>query len=614
MDDTTPETGDTKLPQSLDLSALEGLTLGPQWGSADSQKKRYQDYTGDEERGGKRGGPGGQRRDRRPRFERPGVADGGQPAGGAPRGEPRQDRGQGFRPDRGPRPAGEAPRGPRGQGGEERRSEFRGDRGPRRDGPRQEGPRGPRREERAFFQPSVEVQFYPDDATFKALAQAMKNSCRTFELFEIAKLILQKPERFVVVVRPFQKEDGTPAGQLYVSTADEVPFESEEEALNHVFNNLLDRFFTVETVEVEPPKGAFTVISKCGFTGELLGPPNYHKYQAILAQHHSSKLANMGYDRFLSRIESVKDAEVVQQWIDKMKQQTRYTVKNVAEGKEAQVFDNRESARFYLQTHCKEQLVKAVPLVRIEGKKLDNLPQQNRIRQNIFAALEYQRRFPLESANHLRGRLRRLNYSVYKKGSRGISYVCAVKRRFRTPGQTFGDSVQQLIDFIEHHPNIMLATLPKEYLGIVVPEAAPATAPAAEATTEGAAPAEGTAEAAKPATPVMTTEEQVRVSGMLRDLRWLVTEGYVIEFADGKLFAPPPQATPPPSEEHDAEEFPTAPHVPSDAAPAAEAASEGTADAATDAAQDLPTAAEAPEQSGEQGQSIPASGDESPKA
>lgn len=548
MDDTTPETGDTKLPQSLDLSALEGLTLGPQWGSADSQKKRYQDYTGEEERGPRRGGPGGQRRDRRPRFERPGVPDGGQQPGG---GEQRYERR--------PRPAGD--RGPRGQGGDERRSEFRGDRGPRR-----EGGHGHRREERPVFHPTVEVQFYPEDATFKALAHAMKTSCRTFELFEIAKLILQKPERFVVVVRPIQKDEKAPAKHLYVSTADEVPFESEEEALNHVFNNLLDRYFTVETVEVEPPKGAFTVISKCGFTGELLGPPNYHKYQAILAQHHSSKLANMGYDRFLSRIESVKDAEVVQQWLDKMKQQTRYTVKNAPEGTEPQVFDNRESARFYLQTHCKEQLVKEVPLVRIEGKKLENLPPQNRIRQNIFAALEFQRRFPLESANHLRGRLRRLNYSVYKKGSRGISYVCAVKRRFRTPGQTFGDSVQQLIDFIEHHPNIIVTTLPKEFLGITVPEVAPAAAPAAEAPAEGVAESEKADAAA--AAHTLTADEQARLNVMLRDLRWLVTEGYVIEFADGKLFAPAPQATPPPSEEHDAEEFPAAEALAATEAPA----------------------------------------------
>lgn len=420
----------------------------------------------------------------------------------------------------------------------------------------------------------------------------MKSSCRTLELFEIAKLILQKPERFVVVVRPFPQAEGAPAGQLWVSTADNVPFQTEEEALNHVFNNLLETYFTVETVEVEPPKGAFTAISKCCFTGELLGPPNYHKYQAILAQHHSQKLSNMGYDRFLSRVESIKDPEVVQQWIDKMKQQTRYTVKSTAEGQEPQVFDNRESARFYLQTHAKDQLIKAMPLVRIEGKKIDSLPQQNVIRHNIVAALDHQRRFPLETANHLRGRLRRLNYSVYKKGSRGISYVCAVKRRFRTPGQVFGDSVQQLIDFIEHHPNILASSLPKEYLGIIeqeVPAAAPAApvAPAADAAqpenAETAAPAAEATEAAKPAAPLLSAEEQTRMNGLLRDLRWLVTEGYVIEFSDGKLFAPPPQATPPPSDEHDTDEFPTAPHVASEkeTAPKAEASAEAAEGAET---------------------------------
>jgi len=67
---------------------------------------------------------------------------------------------------------------------------------------------------------------------------------------------------------------------------------------------------------------------------------------------------------------------------------------------------------------------------------------------------------------------------------------------------------------------------------------------------------------------------------MQGDLRWLVTEGYVTEFIDGRLFAPPPipeaRKREVESEEHDPENFP---EVPADsrppiafAAPAAETA------------------------------------------
>jgi hypothetical protein len=60
------------------------------------------------------------------------------------------------------------------------------------------------------------------------------------------------------------------------------------------------------------------------------------------------------------------------------------------------------------------------------------------------------------------------------------------------------------------------------------------------------------------------------------DLRWLVQEGYVTEFADGRLFAPPPMAEAraktaeaAEGEEHDLENFPevsVSVQVPDDAA------------------------------------------------
>jgi hypothetical protein len=61
-----------------------------------------------------------------------------------------------------------------------------------------------------------------------------------------------------------------------------------------------------------------------------------------------------------------------------------------------------------------------------------------------------------------------------------------------------------------------------------------------------------------------------KVKRMSGDLRWLVSEGYVTEFADGRLFAPAPLAGPKKKsaesghemDEHDPEDFPEAPAEP----------------------------------------------------
>jgi hypothetical protein len=173
--------------------------------------------------------------------------------------------------------------------------------------------------------------------------------------------------------------------------------------------------------------------------------------------------------------------------------------------------------------------------------------------------------------------LRREHFTIFKKGSKGVSYVCAVKRKFRVPGQTFADSIGALISFIEQNPMVRASELAPKFLGIsVVPPTRPAET-AAPAPADGTA-ASGSAEAAPSpaaeppkAEPNLSLDERARISRLQGDLMWLVREGYVTEFIDGRLFAPPPMVEARKkeieNEEHDPENFPEAP--PSTETPAA---------------------------------------------
>mgnify|MGYP000173109682 FL=1 len=61
------------------------------------------------------------------------------------------------------------------------------------------------------------------------------------------------------------------------------------------------------------------------------------------------------------------------------------------------------------------------------------------------------------------------------------------------------------------------------------------------------------AAASTAATPkaVLTEDEQRRLNQLMLDLRWLIVEGYVTEYGDGRLFAAPPlpEAKPKPARE-----------------------------------------------------------------
>ena len=630
MDDNAPKENPPADFNKLDLSQLQGFSFGTQW----TQEKPGAANQGDRGAGGERfdrrdGGGAPDRRDRRS-FRRPaGPGEGGGPAGAGPGNQGAPARRE-FSGDRPPRQGGGgeyrgAPAGPGGPRREGAPMGAGGDRGPRYgQGNQGYGGRGAPQDRGPYESPFYTATYYPEDTSFNTLVQTIRKSCRTVELFEIARTVVAKNDRFVVVVAhrpstsaplaaPSGASEPTASNQprpvFYVSVPDGIPFESDEAAVSHVLGKHLDKFFDTAEVEVDPPKGNFLVINRCGLTGELLGPPNYHRYNQIVQQHHAAKIGSrMVLEAYRSRIETVRDPEIVNQWLAKMKKTVRYTWKlagvaapvapvasSPAEalpaaedtGASAEesppsapvpsvvpTFDNLEEARLFLLSQARDKVVRTTETARFHGKLLETMTG-GEIRRAVEGALDRQRRFPLDTANALRGRLRREHFTIFKKGSKGVSYVCAVKRKFRVPDQTFADSIGALISFIETSPMVRASELASKFLGI---SRAPAVRPALPADVSSPAPAAGDVPTGEAPMPIavepsvqktedtLTIEERAKLSRLQGDLMWLVREGYVTEFIDGRLFAPPPMVEARKKEiegeEHDPENFPEAPPAP----------------------------------------------------
>ena len=569
--------------KALDLNTLSGLDFGPSWADENAKRPSLKqfDSRGDSRGKGKRPSGGGSRDRRGPGGgARPPQAGGGGRPQGAGAGRP-QGGGAG-------RPQGGG--GGRPQGGEGRRRDDR---------------RGGGRPAPAMFEPTVKVDIYPQDEAFEALVKRLRSTVRTYQLFEIAHLLLEKPERYVVVVENKAKAGEKPA-PLFFTVPGHLPFETEEAAINHVLGNNLDIFFDVEEIEIEAPKGNFQMVNRCSVTGDLLGPPNYHLYQDFLQRHYAAKITGMSFDRFVSKVETVKEQESIDAWVESMKKGSRYTLKERQEG-EPESFESMEAVRIFLLQNRKEKIVSSGENIRFAGRDIERLAKGD-IRRSVEAYVEQQLHFPLDSANNIRGRLRRHKFAVYKKGSKGVSFVCAVKRKFRDSKTVFTPSIQGLIEFVEKHPNTAASKLPKLYIDIDTEKQQPAKLEMTEAEVAAAAAAveaakvakaaaaaeaaavesgevseEATAEVAEvteapapapdaaastEATPVveLSEDEQKRLNQLMLDLRWLIIEGYVTEYGDGRLFAAPPMPEAKPKEA----KKPAPKKAKADAAPAAE--------------------------------------------
>lgn len=202
----------------------------------------------------------------------------------------------------------------------------RRDRGPgrdrppaRRDGPkrrddRKDGPRQPHRPEREARPPAElegwTVQFLPDRRGVENLARQIKAGAKAYPLFGLARLVLEKSERYLV---EFQRaSERGPA--LFQLRADGSVWLTEAAAIAHALAKHLDKFYRRDRVTTEPPKGSFTSIAVCGLSGELLGPSNHHDYPNKLRLLHAKRYATMPFEAYKSRVRMERDEALIAKW------------------------------------------------------------------------------------------------------------------------------------------------------------------------------------------------------------------------------------------------------------------------------------------------------------
>lgn len=558
----------------IDLSSLSNIEFETAWTPSSSPKPRSFSGRGFSKSGG---GSFNKRGDSRRRDFGKGEGRGGDSRGTAGKGERKFSKGN----------DGEK----RFKSGEGRERRFGREGGERRGKNFSKGDF-----KKAPFKLSMEVLFYPDDAPFSKMADFMKSLKRTYQLFEIAQLILEKPERFIILLKNLPDSKGE-IKPLYCAQPLNIPFEDEVSAKNFAIAHYVGEMFEEDKIEAEPPKGNFQVVNRCGISGELLGAPNWHKYNEHLRDFHRRKFSKMPFEAFTSKIETLRDEALISEWLEKMKTRAVYRLKTPEEG-ENEVFESLEAASNYISHKMGDALVKSYDQVRLRGVNVQMIPH-GRIRRNIDEALKMQRKFPIVTANNLRGRLRRTGFSVYKRGSKGFAFVSAVKRRFLIEGESLSETPQKIFDFVSANAGLKKAEVPYKFLGLEAPVEAPKVETLSEAQkiaaskekeiekTESVAPeTESVAEISSEApveaavevelqpeeanalpetelvekvaeeTPVVETvleekepaknketkipaSENKELNSVWSELSWLISEGYVVEYADTSLQANP---------------------------------------------------------------------------
>lgn len=285
---SSKESGRDGLP---DLSILADFQFGPSWARKGAETSARLPEGQRERRSDEgRGEPGGRRR-----FSE--GERGGRRFQGGFRGE-RNERGE--RADR-------APRRTDGRSFGRGRTEGRG-------GDRFNRSERPERPERTLPDPTpgLRVELRPADSVLNIFEQEIRKHKRAISAMELAKVVMAEKNRYDIVL--MKQEDGP---EMIVSKkGDGACWLERREALDYLFRApWFSTYYEAVEEEVEAPKGAFTAIAKCGFSGQLIGPVNWHGYQLALQNLHRSRFSNMSFERYRSRVILEKSQEAVDAWL-----------------------------------------------------------------------------------------------------------------------------------------------------------------------------------------------------------------------------------------------------------------------------------------------------------
>src|SRR5438046_6636820 len=170
--------------------------------------------------------------------------------------------------------------------------------------------------------PQLDVHFLPQAAAFQNVAAQIKTGTAAYSVYALARLFLQKPERYHVRVKT---KNASPLFRLGESNA----ISTNRFALeNSAFRLLREKFYTTKVTLNDPIKRDFSSVARERTTGTLLGLTNRRGYTPQLRRRYEQRFSRrMTFIDFQRQIEIVSDLSFLEQWKEEARKVTTFTTR-----------------------------------------------------------------------------------------------------------------------------------------------------------------------------------------------------------------------------------------------------------------------------------------------
>jgi len=351
--------------------------------------------------------------------------------------------------------------------------------------------------------PPIAVKFLPRLSAFENVVAQIKSGSVAYSLFALARLFLEKaPRHDVQLIAPPE----SPLFQLGENGAVSVDREFLERS---AFRFAQKDFYKVDITETDPIKGNFTNVARCRLSGTLLGPTNHHDYQRRLRNLYEQRFSRrMDFAEYQRQIQIVTDPAEIEKWKEDARKVTTFSTLR----EETPVtFSSAAETERHFQQHYLPNLVRSVSELIIDGPASRHLHDRvlNRLIENEWTR---ETRSPSPMMQGLAARFREAGVHVFRH-RRGMLFVSSIYPRIFKHDETgVSPQVRAIFEAIGTSPRIGRKELADK---LIIDLEKPVEA----------------------AVPVADEAERMKMA-LASDLRWLINEGYVIEFNDGSLDLP----------------------------------------------------------------------------
>jgi len=342
--------------------------------------------------------------------------------------------------------------------------------------------------------PEITIRFLPYALAFDNVVAQIKSGSVAYSVFALARLFLEKPERYEVCLTAKTKSS---LYQLGEGSSVSLTGEFLE---RNAFRFACENFYKIDITQSDPIKGNFSNVARCRLSGTLLGPTNHHNYQPQLRSLYEQRFSRrMSFADYQRQIEIANDPALIERWKEEARTVTTFTT---SREETPSIFSSAAEAERHFRSKYLTGLLHSVAEV-IIGGVLSRRLHDRALDRAIEDAWTREVRSPSNMMQELASRMRQSGLNVFRH-RRGMLFVSPIRvRPFVHAQAEVSSSVNAILGTLAAVTGLNRKELSEKVI-----------------------------------TDVATEDRDSRKLALASDLHWLISEGYVIEFNDGSLDLP----------------------------------------------------------------------------